>query len=339
MHLRKPRVSGFAPIVAVLAMTTAAVAAPRDVQIRTIDFATGVIELHNFGAASQSLNGFVFCTFDDNQTFQYTLSSGLNGQTVAAGASLFIHTLNDAPAMAGHINRSVLGGAMAAPLDAGPYAMSFYLPPASFTNPSHMADHVQWNVGGANVPGLSGRATVAVSAGLWTSTTAWASTTATSTGLELTDESGGLGHGPANYQAIEDVMTGGACCAEGVCSDVDMASECVPFVCNVFAMLPCSFLGCYGDVDGNGSVNAGDRGFISANIGTSQPDAICLYDMDGNAAVNAGDRGFVSASIGLCQQLPDYMDGSGTNGGVPDPRYPAVSYLGDGTSCAEDDCP
>ncbi len=330
-------VAGF--VVTFALVTGAAIAAPRDVQIRSIDFATGVLELHNYGAAAQSLNGFVFCTFDDNQTFQYTLSSGLNGQSLDPGASLFIHTLNDAPAMAGHINRSVLGGAMASPFDAGPYAMSFYLPPASFTTPAHMADHVQWNVGGANVPGLSGRAGVAVTAGLWTASTAWASTTATSTGLLLTDESGGLLHGPGNYMAVEDTQSGGACCSSDGCQNVEMASECQPFVCNVFALLPCSFLGCFGDVDGNGSANAGDRGFISANIGATDPEAVCLYDMDGNGAVNAGDRGFVSAAIGLCQELPDYMDGSGLNGGSPDTRFPTVTYLGDGTSCEEDACP
>jgi hypothetical protein len=90
---------------------------------------------------------------------------------------------------------------------------------------------------------------------------------------------------------------------------------------------------CYGDADGNGIVNAGDRGFVSANVGESTPQLVCLYDMDGNGIINAADRGFVSANIGLCSSLPDYQNGSGLNGGVPDPRFGGAVFLGLGTDC------
>jgi len=110
------------------------------------------------------------------------------------------------------------------------------------------------------------------------------------------------------------------------------------FICNVSEHLPETFLGCWGDVDGNGVVNAADRGFISANIGNTGPVAICLYDLDGNGFINAGDRGFASANIDLCAPLPDWMDGSGCNhGACPDLRY-AGEFQGVDSSCSESPC-
>ena len=37
----------------------------RFVQFRTLDFENGVVELHNFGTTSQSLNGWRFCSHDE----------------------------------------------------------------------------------------------------------------------------------------------------------------------------------------------------------------------------------------------------------------------------------
>ncbi len=130
----------------------------------------------------------------------------------------------------------------------------------------------------------------------------------------------------------------GACCTDGVCTEVT-EPECYGFVCNVRTYLPGSFNDCYGDADGNGVVNAADRGFISANVGASDDVSVCLYDMDGNGVVNAADRGFVSATIGLCVALPDFQDGSGLNGGSPDPRFAHGEYQGVGTECASVVCP
>jgi hypothetical protein len=138
------------------------------------------------------------------------------------------------------------------------------------------------------------------------------------------------------------IPCGGACCLASVCSDVANEAECLAqsYVCDLEALLPPSFTGCYGDADGNGAVNAGDRGFISAAIGASMPDLVCQFDMDGNGFVNAADRGFVSASIGLCGPLPNYMNGSGLNsaGDGPDSRFPRGTYAGNGTSCATTTC-
>ncbi len=95
------------------------------------------------------------------------------------------------------------------------------------------------------------------------------------------------------------------------------------YICDAGALLGVT---CLGDTDGNGVVNAADRGQISANIGQTGNDQLCLFDLDGNGAINAADRGQVSANIGLCTSLPNYMNGSGLNaaGDGPDPRFPGT---------------
>lgn len=147
-------------------------------------------------------------------------------------------------------------------------------------------------------------------------------------------------------------VTGGACCVESVgagnstCSDVADAETCagLGFVCNATLNVlpacggPCGTT-CWGDADGNGFVNAGDRGFISAAVGLTDPPSLCQYDMDGNGLINAGDRGFVSAHVGLCPPLPDYQNGSGFNHGVPDGRFGTATFMGLGTACADGVCP
>jgi formylglycine-generating enzyme required for sulfatase activity len=155
-------------------------------------------------------------------------------------------------------------------------------------------------------------------------------------GAFLDDTAAGVDAGSA---LVFDLGCVGACCIQGACSVV--ASEnCTTSitVCDVIEWLPVSFLGCFADVDGNGLVNAGDRGAISANIGQTDPLLLCLYDLDGNGVINAADRGFVSANIGLCSPLPDYQDGSGLNHGLPDPRFTAT-FHGVGTTCESSGCP
>jgi hypothetical protein len=141
------------------------------------------------------------------------------------------------------------------------------------------------------------------------------------------------------FAAGGDVVVVGACCVDDACYDGVPGAECTDFVCNVAEYHGPSFEGCYADADGNGVVNAADRGFISANIGSMDPVQICLMDLDGNGVVNAADRGFVSANIGLCNPLPDWQDGSGLNHGVPDTRFGITTFHGDGTTCSEVECP
>jgi hypothetical protein len=151
------------------------------------------------------------------------------------------------------------------------------------------------------------------------------------------------GPGPALYYFpdvtdVPDTCEPGACCVAGTCTS-GFAEQCERFVCNVADHLPATFSGCRGDADGNGAVNAGDRGFVAAAIGATDEVSLCRFDMDGNGVINAADRGFVSSVIGLCEPLPDYQDGSGLNAGVPDPRYPIKTFLGAGTACDSAACP
>ncbi len=159
----------------------------------------------------------------------------------------------------------------------------------------------------------------------------------------VTRAAGGTG-GPASalyyfpdVTAVPDTCEPGACCVAGTCTS-GFAEQCASFVCSVADHLPATFTGCRGDADGNGAVNAGDRGFVAAAIGSTDEVSLCRFDMDGNGVINAADRGFVSSLIGLCEPLPDYQDGSGTNGGAPDPRYPVKNFLGAGTTCGEVSC-
>lgn len=143
---------------------------------------------------------------------------------------------------------------------------------------------------------------------------------------------------PAPVELAVSAATTGACCLGGDCSETE-ADACTGFVCDAAAYLPASFTGCHGDADGNGIVNAADRGFVSANVGGTSAEAVCLYDMDGNGVVNAADRGFISANIGGCSPLPDYMNGSGLNGGAPDARFDQATFHGVGSSCGTVICP
>jgi len=83
--------------------------ADRDVQIRSIDFETGVVELFNFGDVDENLSGWRFCTHDNDQFRQYSGSSGLNGVVIESRTSLFIHFNNDGPSGSDDIAESSQG--------------------------------------------------------------------------------------------------------------------------------------------------------------------------------------------------------------------------------------
>jgi hypothetical protein len=64
-----------------------------------------------------------------------------------------------------------------------------------------------------------------------------------------------------------------------------------------------------------------------------------LYDLDGNGTINAGDRGFVSANINGCAPLRDFQNGSGLNSGIPDTRFQPPTFFGAGSTCGGVTCP
>lgn len=137
----------------------------------------------------------------------------------------------------------------------------------------------------------------------------------------------------------------GACCfGDGSCT-TEPSEACVSnFTCDVTTNEtpdcggPCGTT-CFGDVNGDGVVTPADRGFISANVGATEPAILCQYDLDGNGVVTVSDRGFVAANIGECVALPDYQNGSGMNGGMADTRFPRPIWLGAGTDCDTATCP
>jgi hypothetical protein len=143
-----------------------------------------------------------------------------------------------------------------------------------------------------------------------------------------------------SFELLTPHTANGACCwPDGTCTDVSLA-ECGGFVCNVNDLLACAPNCVLGDVDGNGVVNAGDRGIISANFGQTAPHLVCICDLDGNGVINPADRGVVSANIGLQTPLPDFQNGSGLNNGMPDGRFPPGGvFYGPGTDCATVVCP
>ena len=181
---------------------------PRDVQIRSINFDTQVLELHNFGIAPIGLDGWRFCTHDENGAFHYSSNGGLNGLVIAPGDSLFVHWLNDSGNAPGSINRSRLGGSTIPDLlvDSAGAAISIGIYRASsFSNPDLLNDHLQYSFGGAHVPGATPRSGVAVTAELWTDELDWVAIDEDAIGLELTAgpfPGQGNAHGSDSYELV-----------------------------------------------------------------------------------------------------------------------------------------
>lgn len=183
---------------------TAEPPSPRQIQISGIDFENGLITLTNLGSQPQDVTGWRFCSHDFDQARRYTGSSGLNGVTIDAGATLTIHFNNDAPGGdATAINRSSLGGSFATPLDVSAYALQLFNPAAngsvSFGNSSLIADHIQWNIAGASAGSAETRTGQAVSQGLWSANGDFIATRPDTTTIALIDLSGDEAGAPSEY--------------------------------------------------------------------------------------------------------------------------------------------
>jgi hypothetical protein len=178
-------------------------AAARDVQIRVVDFSTGIIELFNFGTTDELLDGYRFCTHNSTMIFLYSSRAGFNGFTVEAGTSLFVHFNNDSPGGPDHINRSTLGGQFATPLDPNAFSMSLFFPPLDFNNGNTMADHLQWSIGGIDDTTADERSDEAQSGGVWTDQSTWIATQNTTLRIILKDTTGQVLHGPSDYAVDE----------------------------------------------------------------------------------------------------------------------------------------
>jgi hypothetical protein len=197
-----------------LCLLTALAAAPalagapvpeRGIQIRSIDLEASVIELHNFGAGPQALDGWRFCSHSNAQARRYTAAAGLNGVSLPGGGSVFIHLDNDAPGGGSSLDAADLGGSFASNFGQGPYAIQLFWPNGgslSFGSIDDMADHAQWSVGGVGNPIAQTRSQQAVNAGLWTAANAFIVTSGNSETITLVPQGGEL-HGPADYSVTE----------------------------------------------------------------------------------------------------------------------------------------
>ena len=194
-------------VVSACFMPAAVSGAPRDVQIRSIDFEASTIELFNFGSVAEDLSGWRFCTHDENQSRQYSDPSGLNGVSIGPSESLFIHMNNDAPADPNTLNVSWLNR-FAGPLDRGPYAIGFYFPPTEFSNGNQIADYVQWNIDGRHNDTADSRSDEAREGGVWVNQRQWVVTTPDTLRIELIDHSASALHGPDSYFAILPELEG-----------------------------------------------------------------------------------------------------------------------------------
>lgn len=187
----------------------------RQVQIRSIDFENGVLELFNFASSDIQLDGWRFCSHDFDQVRRYTSRTGLDGVVIEAGTSVYVHFENDAPGGdADRVNRTSLGGAFALPLDQDAYGIQIYAPiggHVSFGNSTQIADHLQWNIDGEGTGSSEARTQQAVSQNLWSATGDFIETMADSTSITLIDVSGDEQGGPIEYevagQAGEDCPT------------------------------------------------------------------------------------------------------------------------------------
>ncbi len=179
----------------------------RSVQIRSVDFDAGIIELFNFDRADVELNGWRFCSHDFNEQRRYTAPGGFGGRVIESNTSLFIHFNNDAPSdEPNRINRSALAGSFASPLDQDAYALQLFFPDpsggVSFGNSTLIADHLQWNTDGNGTGSSESRTQQAVNEGLWTSIGDFIATDADTARIDLNDLSGDSPGSPSEYEVL-----------------------------------------------------------------------------------------------------------------------------------------
>ena len=179
----------------------AAVAKERNVQFTSVDFDTATITLTNLGQEIVPLDGFRFCTADEEESLKYTGVNGFSGISLAPGESITVHVENDAEGESA-INVADLGGSFAVPLDSGPWGLAIYFPPVLFGDGGTMADYVQWNIGGADDGKADERADEAVEGGLWTDDAEWVVTGEGDLGIELVDLAANELHGPGDYVSV-----------------------------------------------------------------------------------------------------------------------------------------
>ncbi len=193
---------------AALATADAQISIPeRNVQIRTINFQQQWVEVHNFGTQDQALDGWRFCTHDENQVRQYSSVPAFNGVVLSAGESLFLMYNNDAVA-ANEFNISALGN-FAVPLDtSGAYAIQFYFQ-TPFGVGDNIADHLQFSTSGSDDDQADERNDEAVLGGVWADENDWVAVSSATSLIQI-DENVATNdlHSSGDYGVLNaDVVT------------------------------------------------------------------------------------------------------------------------------------
>ena len=173
----------------------------RDIQFRSIDLTNQLLELHNFGTSTLSIENWRFCTHDETVGRQY--SNGFGNISLGAGDSYVIDWSNSG---LGDININDVGGDFIPDLIADSsgegVALEIYTT-APFSTGANMVDHIQYSFGATTPPtGDFPRNSLAASENLWTDAGDWVRTGVSSTTITMTGNAfpGGTGaHGPLSY--------------------------------------------------------------------------------------------------------------------------------------------
>ncbi len=237
-----------------LALASAAVAAPRDIQFRTVDLASGVVELHNFGETTEDLSGWRFCSHDESVVRRYSAASGLDGITIAPGESLYLH-FNGTADETDEINTTTVGGNFAG-LSTTAYAIQIYFAPVSFGNGATMADIIQWTADGTPDLIADERTDEAISGGTWGALDDFISLDSGAF-VRLTNLTGAELNNSGDYRVADAIQDCNANGRDDVFEILDGGT------------VPCGGMmgGCVADFDGSGSVDSGDLAVLLASWG------------------------------------------------------------------------
>ncbi|MEL6498139.1 MAG: GC-type dockerin domain-anchored protein [Planctomycetota bacterium] len=287
---------------------------PRGVQVRSVNFDTGVIELFNFDGADADLSGWRFCSHDFDQARRYTAPGGLDGSVIESDTSFFIHFNNDAPAAdPDRVNRTDLGN-FAGPLDQDAYALQLFFPDTngnvSFGSSALIADHIQWNIDGSGVGSAETRTAQAVGQSLWSANGDFIATEIDSDAVVLTEFSGDIVGSPEEYAVLRNNTVHNEA-ADGDLSDDASAPT------NLALILGSNIV--EGEVNlSNDTVN-GDRDFVTFSVPVGQVlSGLTLLDWNpdniGFIAVNAGDTGFVPSGATNAEFLAGALVATGNVG-------------------------
>ena len=192
-------------LIALIAGSTIASAAERDVQFTDILADDHVLMLSNTGASAVDLDGWRFCSHNTTQVRRYTAPTAFNGVTLQPGDELLIYLDNDAP-FGNPLAYDAFDIGFFANFELNAYAVSFYFTNSGGSTPfndgNFIADHLQWSIDGVDHNTADERSDEAENGGVWTNQSEWISVASDTTLIELDDPTFAHLHGPADYNVV-----------------------------------------------------------------------------------------------------------------------------------------